>query len=133
MLFGGPITWRCPPRKLSVDGGADQVTGLVPHCEPVRRPPPASCRGPDVGRGEIRARRWSNSPVRPNEGGHNPAVRPRDAQGEHERYIDVPSTTGPPARIVIHRGWATPTEGGRFLTPVISALPTVLGVDGGRS
>ena len=80
---------------------------------------------------EFLTRRWSNSPVQPNAGGHDLVIGQSDVRGDRSRFIDVPLGEGkPPARIEVDRDWVTPTGGGYFFAPPISALTTVLG-DGG--
>ena len=76
---------------------------------------------------EFLTRRWSNSPIQPNEGGHDPVIGQRDSRGDRERFIEVPTESGSPVRIALERDSVIPTGGGYFFTPPISALTGVLG------
>ena len=75
---------------------------------------------------EFLTRRWANSPVQPNFGGHDPLIGQRDKNGDRTRFIDFP-TKGGAVRIELKDEWVTPTAGGYFFAPPISAIAGVLG------
>lgn len=75
---------------------------------------------------EFLTRRWINSPLQPNFGGHDPIIGQSDNRGNRERYIDVP-TPGGTRRLRIEQEWVTPTGGGYFFSPPIEAITGVLG------
>ena len=75
---------------------------------------------------ELLSRRWTNSPLQPNIGGHDPIIGQADVHGARTRYIDVPTSTGS-RRLTIRDEWVIPTGGGYFFAPPISAIAGVLG------
>jgi Dyp-type peroxidase family len=75
---------------------------------------------------EFLTRRWVNSPIQPNFGGHDPIIGQSDSRGNRERFIDVP-TPGGARRLVIKDEWVIPTGGGYFFSPPIEAIAGVLG------
>jgi hypothetical protein len=75
---------------------------------------------------EFLTRRWSNSVVQPNVGGHDPIIGQEGSQGSRERFIDVPRD-GKLVRVTIKTGWVIPTGGGYFFAPPISAIAGVSG------
>lgn len=75
---------------------------------------------------EFLTRRWANSDIRPNFGGHDPIIGQRDQRGHRARFIDMPFGSGT-VRITLDAEWVTPTGGGYFFAPPIAALTGVLG------
>jgi Dyp-type peroxidase family len=75
---------------------------------------------------ELLTRRWANSPLQPNLGGHDPIIGQRDERGDRDRYIDFPTPSGP-RRIKMKEDWVIPTGGGYFFAPPIAAIADVLG------
>jgi deferrochelatase/peroxidase EfeB len=75
---------------------------------------------------EFILRRWANSPIHPNFGGHDPIIGQRDQRGDRARVIDLPTTAGT-TRLTLDNEWITPTGGGYFFAPPIAALTDVLG------
>jgi Dyp-type peroxidase family len=75
---------------------------------------------------ELLTRRWSNSPIQPNLGGHDPIIGQSDRRGARERFIDVP-TPGGTRRVTLDNEWVIPTGGGYFFAPPIEAIAGVLG------
>jgi Dyp-type peroxidase family len=75
---------------------------------------------------EFLTRRWVNSPIQPNLGGHDPIIGQRDTRGNRTRFIDVP-TAGGVRRVNIKNEWVIPTGGGYFFAPPIEAIAGVLG------
>jgi Dyp-type peroxidase family len=74
---------------------------------------------------EFLTRRWVNSPIQPNFGGHDPIIGQRDTRGVRRRFIDFP-TPGGIRRITMNDEWVTPTGGGYFFSPPINAITAVL-------
>jgi Dyp-type peroxidase family len=75
---------------------------------------------------ELLTRRWANSPIQPNFGGHDPIIGQRDQRGARARFIDFPTAAGP-RRIRLKDEWVIPTGGGYFFSPPIEAIAGVLG------
>ena len=75
---------------------------------------------------ELLTRRWSNSPIQPDFGGHDPIIGQSDRNGVRERFIDVPAPSGN-RRIKLTGEWVLPTGGGYFFAPPIEAIAGVLG------
>ena len=75
---------------------------------------------------EFLTRRWTNSPIQPNFGGHDPVIGQADVHGVRTRFIDVP-TAGGTRRISIRNEWVIPTGGGYFFSPPVGAIAGVLG------
>ena len=75
---------------------------------------------------EFLQRRWSNSPVQPNLGGHDPIIGQNGEDGTRVRFIDFPHPSGGVCRIKFKREWVIPTGGGYFFAPSISAVKDVL-------
>lgn len=75
---------------------------------------------------EFLTRRWADSPIQPNFGGHDPIIGQRDSQGDRVRFIDVPTPAGP-RRLLMKNEWVITTGGGYFFSPPIEAIAGVLG------
>jgi len=74
---------------------------------------------------EFLQRRWANSGSQPNRGGFDPIIGQNGRQGLRARFIDVPTPSGT-VRIRMKDEWVTPTGGGYFFAPSISAIRNVL-------
>ena len=74
---------------------------------------------------EFLQRRWSNSNSQPNLGGFDPIIGQNGRQGARTRYIDFP-TPGGAVRLKFKAEWVTPTGGGYFFAPTVSAIRDVL-------
>lgn len=75
---------------------------------------------------ELLVRRWCNSPIHPNHGGHDPVIGQRDSRGDRARFIEVPTSAGR-VRVDLGDDWVVPTGGGYFFAPSITALAFQLG------
>jgi Dyp-type peroxidase family len=136
------------PRDIATDLGKPQDSMLrmilrrgIPFGDPVaglKRPSPALlkrerglmfiCYASTIeDQFEFLTRRWANSPIQPNFGGHDPIIGQRDRGGSRERFIDVP-VPGGARRIRFKQEWVIPTGGGYFFAPPIEAITAVLAV-----
>ncbi len=109
--FGSPIVGvKKPPPKLIT-----QERGLM-----------FLCYGSSLeDQFEFLTRRWANSAIQPNLGGHDPIIG-QEGRESRVRFIDFPTPRGP-IRLHLKREWVTVTGGGYFFAPSISAVVDVLG------
>jgi len=75
---------------------------------------------------EFISRRWANSPIQPNSGGHDPIIEQSGANAGRGRFIDFP-IGGKTRRIQLTSEWVIPSGGGYFFAPPIDAIANVLG------
>jgi Dyp-type peroxidase family len=74
---------------------------------------------------EFLQRRWSNVPVQPNAGGHDPIIGQNGGSADRARFIEFPLKDSS-IRINFKEEWVTPTGGGYFFAPAITVIRTVL-------
>lgn len=74
---------------------------------------------------EFLQRRWANASTQPNVGGFDPVIGQNGRQGSRARFIDVPTPAGT-VRLRMKHEWVTPTGGGYFFAPTLTAIRTVL-------
>ncbi|HSJ73485.1 MAG TPA: hypothetical protein VK904_04140 [Miltoncostaeaceae bacterium] len=151
-----PEGLRCPlpahirkvnPRDVTTEqGGAnDTLTRLVMRRGIAYGPPAAAepwrvRRDDGVDRGllfaahmasildqfEFLPQNWTNDPLQPEGGGHDPLIGQEDA-GARRRFVEIPrASDGAPVRIRLDRELVVPTGGGYFFAPSITALATIL-------
>ena len=78
---------------------------------------------------EFVIRRWSNSSMQPNATGHDPIIGQSEVHGDRRRTVDLVSESGDKQTFVLDREWVTPSGGGYFFSPAISAVGGVLAGD----
>lgn len=76
---------------------------------------------------EFLQRRWANSKVQPNFGGHDPIIGQNGESSGRARTIEIPKADGSTKKITIEDDFVTPTGGGYFFAPTIDAIREVLG------
>jgi hypothetical protein len=75
---------------------------------------------------EFLPQNWTNDPLQPEGGGHDPLIGQEDA-GARRRFVEVPrASDGTSVRIRIDREVVVPTGGGYFFAPSTAALAGVL-------
>jgi hypothetical protein len=74
---------------------------------------------------EFLPQNWTNDPLQPEGGGHDPLIGQEDAGGRR-RWIEVPRASGAPARLRLDREVVVPTGGGYFFAPSIPAMARAL-------
>lgn len=75
---------------------------------------------------EFVTRRWANSALQPNRGGHDPIIGQADVRGDRRRTLELRAPSGEQKTFVLDREWVTPSGGGYFFAPGISAVKDVL-------
>jgi Dyp-type peroxidase family len=109
----GPPT-AAEPWRLRRDDGVDR--GLVF----------AAQMASIVDQFEFLPQNWTNDPLQPEGGGHDPLIGQEDA-GARRRFVEMPrASDGAPVRIRIDREVVVPTGGGYFFAPSTAALAGVL-------
>ncbi|MDG1333835.1 MAG: Dyp-type peroxidase [Crocinitomicaceae bacterium] len=76
---------------------------------------------------EFLQRRWANSKVQPNFGGHDPIIGQNGVSTNRTRTIELRKEDGSMETIKIDQDFVTPTGGGYFFAPTIDAVREVLG------
>lgn len=74
---------------------------------------------------EFVTRRWANSPLQPNTGGHDPIIGQADVHGDRARTLELESGAEK-TTLTLDREWVTAAGGGYFFAPSISAVGGVL-------
>ena len=139
---------KANPRDLPTDTGGqnDTVTRLIlrrgiPFGSPVANPLAPTPQELDLERGlmfvsyqssiknqfEFLLNHWANIDDQPQSGGMDPLLGQRfDASGTNRRVIFIPDASGSLQQTDVDSNWITPTGGGYFFAPSISALRDVL-------
>jgi Dyp-type peroxidase family len=79
---------------------------------------------------EFLTNHWTNADKQPRAGGHDPVIgQHRDQEGNRIRQVEIQGNDGSTEVINIPLEWVTPTGGGYFFAPSLSALKTVLSAE----
>ena len=105
------------PWRLRRDDGVDRGLIFAAHMASI------------VNQFEFLPQNWTNDPLQPEGGGHDPLVGQEDV-GARRRYVEMPrASDGLPVRIRIDREVVLPTGGGYFFAPSTAALARVLSAE----
>ena len=74
---------------------------------------------------EFLQRRWANSAIQPNQGGHDMIIGQNGSTGNRERHIEFPGERQT-TEIKTQQDFVVPTGGEYLFAPAISALNDIL-------
>ncbi len=102
------------PWRMRRDDGADRGLVFAAHMASI------------VDQFEFLPQNWTNDPLQPEGGGHDPLIGQEDAAARR-RFVEIPrASDGAPVRIRIDREVVVPTGGGYFFAPSVTALRNAL-------
>ena len=102
------------PWRVRRDDGVDRGLVFAAHMASI------------VNQFEFLPQNWTNDPLQPEGGGHDPLIGQEDV-GSRRRFVEIPrASDGAAVRIRIHREVVVPTGGGYFFAPSTAALAGVL-------
>jgi Dyp-type peroxidase family len=112
IAYGPPAA--AEPWRVRRDDGVDRGLVFAAHMASI------------VNQFEFLPQNWTNDPLQPEGGGHDPLIGQEDV-GARRRFVEIPrASDGAPVRIRIDRELVVPTGGGYFFAPSITALAGAL-------